>query len=159
MKHTRLEIKQILNLFVVDFSVRGFNGIFAFVLFDFFPELLDCPWNDTLSFIGFVDFTVVDLVFSSHGVGFSWTSLAICKNCGTVAFYGCIDQLIDITLFVAHFLGIILIEKVVEFVAFINTSWWLRKSTCGWFARYRHFTTSNSSNLCGFFRFSSWVLL
>jgi hypothetical protein len=48
--------------------------------------------------------------------------LAICKNGGTVAFNGCIDQLIDITLFVAHFLGIILIEKVVEFVAFINTS-------------------------------------
>ena len=71
MKDSRLEVKQIFDLFVVDFSVRGFDGILAFVLFDFFPEFLDCPWNDTLSFIGFVDFAVVDLVFSSHGVGFS----------------------------------------------------------------------------------------
>jgi hypothetical protein len=50
------------------------------VLLDFFPQFLDGSGNDSLSFIGFVDFSVVNLLFASHGIGFSGASLTICED-------------------------------------------------------------------------------
>jgi hypothetical protein len=110
-------------LLVINFGVRGLNGVLAFVLLDFFPQFLDGSGNDSLSFIGFVDFSVVNLLFASHGIGFSGASLTICEDGGAVAFNCGVNKPVNIALFVAHLLGVVLVKEIIEFVAFINASW------------------------------------
>lgn len=107
-------------MLVIDFGVRGLDRVLAFVLLDFFPQFLDGSGNDPLAFIRFVDFSAVNLLFASHGIGFSGASLTVCKDSGAVAFNGGVNKLVNVALFVAHLLGVVLVKEVVEFVAFIN---------------------------------------
>ena len=61
--------QQIDYLLIIDFHVWGdyFGGMLLFV--DFSKDIIQSQWDDSRALLG-----------TFHGMGFSWTSLAVCHN-------------------------------------------------------------------------------
>ena len=80
MQYSAWGIKQIPNLFVIDFCEWSLDRKLLVLLLRVFPKVFYCPWDNSISFIRLKYLLLVVFLLSCHCVRLATTRLPICEN-------------------------------------------------------------------------------
>jgi len=130
MKHTRREIEQILNLFVVYLSETGLDEIGTLALLDLAPQFLDGSRDDPFALILLIYLSLENLLLSRHRVGFTRSCLSIREHCCTITLDSSVYQFFHIATLIAFLLVISRYQYFVELIALLRASAWWKEYFC-----------------------------